>query len=264
MFDESAEVAWSHRYGALAPYGAEAIAGFLRHRCIRSYSDRPIPEELVSQLVACAQSAATSSSLQLWSIISIQDPEAREAVALAAGDQDQIREAPWYFAFLADIHRIRGVAKRVGESDDPLDYIEYEIMAIVDATLAAERFVGAAESLGMGICYIGGMRNNPYRIKELLRLPEGTFCPFGLCLGWPAETSDAEIKPRLAQEAVWFREQYQEADPSEYDLRMTAFYESQKMKSDVTWSMRSGRRLAKLTGREVLRAFLDEQGFGRR
>ena len=77
----------------------------------------------------------------------------------------------------------------------------------------------------------------------------------------------AEIKPRLAQESVWFREQYEESPSvAEYDERMRGFYESQKMKGDVTWSQRSGRRVGSgyLTGREVLKEWLHKQGFLRR
>jgi hypothetical protein len=140
-------------------------------------------------------------------------------------------------------------------------------MAIVDVALAAERMVCAAESLGLGICYIGGLRNDAQGVKDLLNLPEGVFGVFGLCVGWPVEPNTAEIKPRLAQDAVWFRERYS-ADPSvaEYDERMKGFYVSQKMKAEATWSMRSGRRVGttQLTGRESLHGWLQSQGFLRR
>lgn len=215
-------------------------------------------------LMGAAQSAATSSTLQLWSVISIQDRALREAITEVADNQHQVGEAPWFFAWVADLHRIEEIAKGAGEGADFVDFTEYEIMAAIDVSLAAERFVCAAESMGLGICYIGAMRNDPYRVRELLGLPPRTFCPFGLCLGWPREDSTAEIKPRLATETVWHRERYTETSVDEFDARMRAFYESQRMKGDVTWSMRSARRLSKLTGREVLRPFLDEQGFGRR
>ena len=139
-------------------------------------------------------------------------------------------------------------------------------MALVDASLAAERMVCAAESIGLGICYIGALRNDPQGVADLLQLPEGTFGVFGLCLGWPAEGCTAAIKPRLSPSDVWFRETYGTADTAEYDARMRAFYEEQGMKGDVTWSMRSGRRVDDhhLTGREVLKEWLLARGFGRR
>jgi hypothetical protein len=127
--------------------------------------------------------------------------------------------------------------------------------------------VCAAEAMGIGICYIGALRNDPYGVASLLDLPEGVFGLFGLCLGYPAEDASAEIKPRLPQNAVWFREGYdRDASIGDYDERMKAFYESQGMKGDVSWSMRSGRRVDEhhLTGREVLKEFLEGRGFLRR
>jgi hypothetical protein len=188
-------------------------------------------------------------------------------VSKLCGDQKHITDCGLFFAFLADVHRMRSAAQSAGELADGLDYTEFYTMAVIDASLAAERMVCAAESLGLGICYIGGLRNDPQGVQDLLGLPAGTFGVFGLCIGWPSEPMTAEIKPRLAQDAVWFKEQYsQNPNVAEYDERMKEFYDSQKMKVDVTWSQRSGRRVGtkQLTGREVLLSWLQKQGFLRR
>jgi len=222
---------------------------------------------MIEGLIGCAQSAASSSNLQLWSVVSVQDRERREKVAELCGDQEHVRSCAYFLAFLADIHRVRVAAQLAGETADGLDYTEFLAMSIIDAALAAERLVCAAESLGLGICYIGGLRNDPQGVKALLGLPEGVFGTFGLCLGWPLEPLTAEIKPRLAQSAVWFKESYRdEPDFAEYDERMREFYASQNMSPNATWSMRSGRRVgaSKLTGREVLHEWLQSQGFMRR
>jgi nitroreductase len=266
MFDESSSQAWKLRYGS-EPGELPSLDRFLSHRSVRHFSGQPIPESTIEGLVAAAQSAATSSNLQLWSVISVQDRDRRELLADLCGNQDQVRTCSWFFAFLADTHRIEVAAQAAGELADGLDYTEFYTMAVIDAALAAERMVCAAESLGLGICYIGGLRNNPQAIKEVLGLPQGTFGVFGLCIGWPQEPVTAEIKPRLAQESVWFREQYRE-EPSvaDYDARMSEFYASQNMRTDATWSKRSGRRVGtkQLTGREVLKDWLQSQGFLKR
>ncbi|MBS1704386.1 MAG: NADPH-dependent oxidoreductase [Armatimonadetes bacterium] len=267
MFEESFLQAWELRYGAQPSAEYPELARFLNHRSVRTYSPKPIPESLVAALIGCAQSAATSSNLQLWSVVSVQDPERREKIAELAGDQDQIRNATWFLAFIADHHRIREAAGLVGEDAAGLDYTEFELMACIDAALAAERLVCAAESLGIGICYIGALRNNPDAISGLLGLPEGTFGVFGLCLGYPAEDANAPIKPRFGQSEVWFREIYpSDLSFEDHDRRASAFYDSQKMKGDVNWSMRSGRRVDgnHMTGREVLKEWLAKKGFGRR
>ncbi|HZH97608.1 MAG TPA: nitroreductase family protein [Fimbriimonadaceae bacterium] len=267
MFEESFSEAWRLRYGAAPPIDTPAIDRLLLHRSVRKFSERQIEEDTVRGLVAAAQSAATSSNLQLYSIISVQDPERREAMAKLCADYQQVRTAPWFFAFLADHHRLKRAAAEVGEQALGMDYMEFLVMALIDVALAAERMSCAAESLGLGICYIGAMRNDVKGVQELLKLPRGVFGVFGLCIGWPAEGAGAEIKPRLSQDSIWFREQYPERiDVSDYDDRMREFYLSQGMKGEVTWTMRSGKRVDEhhLSGREVLLDWLREQGFGLR
>jgi len=263
MFDETPAEAWTKRYGTEPP-ALPDLGRFLSHRSVRKYKPEPISQEILQGLVAAAQSAATSSNLQLWSIVSVQDPARREEMAKLCDDQSQIRDAGVFFAFLADHYRLKRAAEAVGEGGAGLSYTEFFTMAVIDAALAAERMVCAAESLGLGICYIGALRNDAQGVKEFLNLPDGTFGVFGLCIGWPAEPLRAEIKPRLRQEQIWFQETYsREVDVSEYDARMRGFYEEMRMKGDVTWSMRSGRRvdLHHMTGRETLLEWLRGQGF---
>lgn len=265
MFDEPTAEAWRLRYGGEAD-ALPDLGRFLNHRSVRDYSGEEVSEDLVRGLVASAQSAATSSNLQLWSVVSVQDSERRRRIAELCADQKQVHEAAWFFAFVADHHRLREAARAVGEQAEGLDTMEMLLTVCIDAALAAERMVCAAEALGLGTCYIGALRNKPWEVAELLGLPEGAVGLFGLCLGWPAEDSGASIKPRLGQESVWFREVYGAADVGEYDVRMRSFYEEQGMKGEVTWSMRSGRRVgdAGLSGRLVWKGFLEERGFGRR
>jgi nitroreductase len=267
VFDETLDQAWNLRYGHDAPSGAPDIASFLRHRSVRKYKEEDIPLATVQALVGAAQSAATSSNLQLWSIISVRDRQRRERLATMCADYEQVRTCPWFFAFLADHYRLRRAAEAVGEDAAGLDYVEFYTMAVIDAALAAERMVCAAESIGLGICYIGALRNDVRGVQEVLDLPPGVFGVFGLCTGWPAEPLTAEIKPRLSQPSIWFEEHYQrDVSVADYDERMKAFYEAQHMKGEVTWSMRSARRVdgAHMTGRDVLKPWLESRGFNLR
>ena len=263
MFDESPVEAWHLRFGAEPPVFPD-LGKFLNHRSVRNYKPDPIPEGTLAGLIGAAQSAATSSNLQLWSIVSVMDPDTREQLTAMCENYRQIKDCAVFLAFLADHYRLRRAAEAVGEKAEGLGHAEFYTMATVDAALAAERLVCAAESLGIGICYIGALRNDPVGVKRVLGLPHGTFGLFGLCLGWPEEPLAAQIKPRLPQSSIWFREKYdQEVGLGDYDERMRAFYESQRMKGDVNWSMRSGRRvdLHHMTGRETQLEFLREQGF---
>lgn len=268
-FRELAEEAWTRRYGEHPLPELPDLGVFLNHRSVRKFRPEPIPEPIRKGLIAVAQSAATSSNLHMWSVIEVDDPERRERIAQLSADQSQIRSAGWFLTFIADHHRLRQAGEAVGEPCLGLDYAEYLIMAVVDAALAAERMVAAAEHLGIGSCYIGALRNDPAGVQEVLQLPEGTFGVFGLCLGYPAEPMTAAIKPRLLPSAIRHREVYNcdvQAEVAEYDDRMRTFYEAQRMKGDVTWSSRSGRRVDEhhLGGREVLLEYLRKQGFMRR
>jgi nitroreductase len=264
MFSESFAEAWRARYGCEPGFDLPKIAPFLRHRSVREFAAEPIDEPTLSALIAAAQSASTSSNLQLWSVVSVDEPRGREAFAELAGNQRQIVQAARFLVFCADHHRLRSAGERVGERCEGLEYAEFGLMAFLDAALAAERLVCAAEALGMGICYIGAVRNDLPKASELLGLPSGVAPLFGLCLGWPAEECAAEIKPRLDQRVVWHRERYEpDVDVGPYDERMRSFYISQGMKGDVTWSMRSARRVdgRHMTGREILKAFFERLGF---
>jgi nitroreductase len=268
MFSENFQDCWRRRYGFAPDFDFPSFTPLLRHRSVRSFSPKPVSEDLFRALLSAAQSASTSSNLQLWSVITVQGSERREAIAKMCANYDHVRQAPWFMAFLVDHNRLRAAARSVGENARGLDYAEFLVMALVDVAIAAERFACAAETEGLGVCYIGALRNDVRGVSRLLKLPKGVFGAFGMCLGYPADGIDAQIKPRLGQEQVWFREEYPKADidVSEYDERMKAFYESEKMKGEVTWSMRSGRRVdgEHMSGREILKAFLEESGFNLR
>jgi Nitroreductase family len=105
------------RYGHLHPAASGAhdrtatharaavLPHLLEHRSVRQYSAEPLPEGTVERLVAAAQSAASSSNLQLWSVISVEDAELRRLLSEAAGKQAHIRECPTFLVWIADLHR---------------------------------------------------------------------------------------------------------------------------------------------------------------
>ncbi|RYG37186.1 NADPH-dependent oxidoreductase [bacterium] len=262
--NESFAEAWQDRYGKAPGFEIPELTSFLRHRSIRKYTGEPIPEPLERTLYAAAQSAATSSNLQLYSIVRVQSPERRDRMAELTNNRPHVQECALFLAFVADLNRLQTAVTENGASGEGVSSTEFYTMACVDAALAAERLVSAAETAGLGICYIGGLRDDPEGVKEFLRLPPLTFGLFGLCLGWPHPDAGAEIKPRLAQSSVVFDETYPDSlDLSEYDGRMEGFYESQAMKGEYSWTSRSARRAgAKALGsRAGQKEFLEKQGF---
>jgi nitroreductase len=200
-------------------------------------------------------------------LISVQDPDRRAEVAHLCGDQKQVVGAAWFFAFVADLWRLEESSAKAGDRPNGVDAIEMYTVAAIDAALAAERMVVAAEACGLGTCYIGGLRNHQPEVSRLLNLPRRTAPLFGLCLGVPAPEARSDIKPRLAAHAIWFRESYDpDPDVAEYEGRMREFYAAQGMNPDVGWAKRNGRRASDegMSGRERMREFLDDQGLATR
>lgn len=241
------------------------LAAFLSHRSVRTYTPEALDRETRSALIATAQSASTSSNLHLWSVVDVADPDLRAKVNEHCSQQAQVVSAPWFLVFCADHHRLRSLAKERGESADALAYMDYFLMGVVDASLAAERLAVAAETLGYGVCYIGAIRNNPEAVAQLLHLPQHCFPVFGLCVGRPDPDHPTSVKPRPSQETMWFENRYPDAaEWGNYDERMAEFYASQGQNPDVSWTDRSLRRLEPryMSGRDGNLPWLQNRDLG--
>ena len=238
----------------------------LTHRSIRRYSKQKLPDGLVELLVAAAQSAPTSSNLQAFSIVAVEDPERKARLAKLAANQRHIVEAPLLLMFVADLARLRSVSAGVGEAGEGLDYTETFLVAVADAAFAAQNVFVALESIGLGACYIGAMRNHPREVAAELGLPPGAFVVFGLTIGYPDPAVETGVKPRLPQSVVLHRERYAPPAPEAirgYDEVLREFRLDQLM-SDIAWSRQAAGRVRSaqtLMGRHALRDTLQSMGF---
>ncbi len=243
----------------------------LKHRSVRSYQDKALAPDTLELLVAAAQSASTSSNLQSWSVVAVEDPERKNRLARLAGNQDHIRACPLFLVWLVDLARLDALGERRGLARDSLDYLELLMVGIIDATLAAQNAALAAESLGLGIVYIGGMRNQPEAVAAELGLPPRTFAVFGMCVGHPNPERITSVKPRLPQQAVLHREQYQAhqvtTSADNYIAIMSSFYQRHGIKTNGDWDQHSLHRVRgpdAMTGRERLAEALRKLGFAMR
>ena len=241
----------------------------LAHRSVRRYTAQPLPPGTLETLVAAAQSAPTTSNLQAFSIVAVQDPDRKRRLAALAGNQRHVAEAPLLLVFIADLARLRQVSHAVGLQGAGLDYTESLIVAVTDAAFAAQNAFVALESLGLGACYIGAMRNHPTEVAAELGLPSGTFAVFGLTIGYPDPAVTTGVKPRLAQSVVLHHEHYRPAPDTAidaYDAASREFREGQAM-SDTAWSQQAASRIRgpeSLMGRHTLRETLQALGFAQK
>lgn len=265
------DIALAGRYGRdsiphVGPWNP-TIQTLLAHKSVRSYKPDPVPENTFETLVAAAQSAATSSNLQTWSVIAVRDATRKAALAKLANNQKHIEQCPLFLVWLADLSRANRIGEAEGVTFETLSYQETFIVAAIDAALAAQNAVIAAESLGLSTVYIGAMRNNPVEVARVLGTPPGCVAVFGLCVGYKNDDAKAEVKPRLPQAAVAFNEQYLIGDENglraEYDRQIEDFSQRNEMKQD-NWTKRVIGRMEKISamsGRDKLVAALNALGF---
>jgi nitroreductase len=259
------------RYGddaipAVGPWNA-TLDLLLAHRSVRSYLPKPLPDGTLETIVAAAQSAATSSNLQTWSVVAVTDPDARRKLAAVAANQRHVMECPLFLVWLADISRNQRLGDAAGVTMAVMPYLETFFVAGVDAALAAQNAVVAAESLGLSTVYIGALRNDPEAVAAILGLPPGTAGVFGLCVGYANPTEMVDVKPRLPQAAVLHRERYDDSAESSlvaaYNETMTVFSERNEL-ARTTWTDRVFGRMTKIAhlyGRDRLRQALNALGF---
>lgn len=252
------------------PAWNETLDTLIGHRSVRAYLPDALPQGFVELLVAAAQSAASSSNLQPWSVVAVEDPAKKAALAALAGDHKHIVQAPLFLLWLVDLQRLESIGRDRGTPTDGLAFLETFLLGAVDTTIAAQSAVVAAESLGLGTVYTGGIRNKPAEVAAVLNLPANVFALFGLVVGYPDPAAPASVKPRLPQEAVLFRETYGQSDISSgvtaYDSRLRAFQQEQGM-IERDWSEQATQRVRgveSLSGRHVLRDVLHSLGFGLR
>lgn len=260
------------RYGEEAPAltlpDLPALDAMLNHRSVRHFLRDALPVHTIETLVAAAQSAPTSSNLQTWSVIAVESQERRDALAQLVGPQRHLGVAPLVLVFLADLSRIERLGQVQGRHPVGLNYLDTFLMGVIDAALAAQNAVVAAEAMGLGTVYVGGMRNQPEKVAEVLGTPKNVFPVFGLVVGHPDPARPAQIKPRLPQSAVLHREQYQVpanqgAEIGGYNAALRAFMRDNGMK-EVDWSAQVVERLGSpeaLTGRHRLYEALRGAGF---
>jgi FMN reductase (NADPH) len=245
----------------------KVIETILAHKSIRKFINIPLSEETITTLVECAQAASTSSYQQVCTIIGVEDQEKKLKLAELAGNQSYVADNGYFFVFCMDYNRHTIAANMMDKNiNDTIQSTEAFIVGTVDASLAAQNMAIAAESLGLGIVYIGGIRNNLKEVSELLDCPEYVLPLFGMAIGYP----DAEPgkKPRLPLPAVFHKNGYKkkeetenflkryEKETSEYYTKRTGGKRTEGWVTQITASMASPKRT-------YMKEFVREKGLNK-
>ncbi|MCM2676709.1 oxygen-insensitive NADPH nitroreductase [Alkalicoccobacillus plakortidis] len=240
----------------------ELIQTMSAHRSIRKFTDQDISDEQISLITDAARWAPSSHHVQAYSIIVIRNNEKKETLSSLTGGQRWVEECPVFLVICADYHRIEEASKRHNQSLE-IGGAEQLLVGAVDAALVAQNLLLAAESMGLGGVMIGGIRNQPEEVTNLLDLPPSTFPVMGLCLGYPNQ--DIAQKPRLPKDASVFYESYQRTSIpkslDEYNETMLTYYGTRQTNAkQQTWSEQMASYMGK-PNRPHINEFLRKQGF---
>jgi nitroreductase len=197
----------------------------LNRRTIRKYTSQDVDDVLLGQILEMGCRTSTTGNMQLYSIIITRDQKRKKMLLPLHFGQKMITEAPVVLTFCADFNRFNkwcSVRNATPGYDNFLSFMT----AAIDALLVAQTVCIAAESKGMGICYLGTTTYMAKGIIEVLDLPKGVIPVTTVTLGWPGEKTDDP--GRLPYEAVIHRETY-----SDYDLvEIDRFYREKEERSD--------------------------------
>ena len=198
----------------------------MKRKSVRAYEDREISAEGRAEILKATLRAPTAGNLMLYSILDVTDQKIKECLAITCDNQPFIARAPMVWIFLADYQRwhdyfivsgveelckLKGTSMQKPEEGDLF-------LACSDALIAAQNAVTAAESLGLGSCYIGDIMEQYETHKELLHLPQYVF-PIGMVVfGYPTQQQkERDYTSRFDEKFIVFENQYHRLDGREFD-----------------------------------------------
>ena len=193
----------------------EIMESLYQRKSMRVYEDREIPAEMKNLILKAASQAPTAGCQQLYTILDITDQKLKEALSESCDHQPFIAKAPMVLVFCADCKKWYDAYLEAGcEPRKP--GVGDLMLAVTDTAIAAQNAVVAAESLGLGSCYIGDIMEKCEEQRRLLCLPDYVFPAAMLVFGWPTEQQKQRPKPeRCEQKHIVHENTYRDMDGEE-------------------------------------------------
>jgi nitroreductase len=190
------------------------INTILSHKSIRKFRNNDIPDELLQNILFAGTRASTTGNMQAYSIIVTSDKEQKNKLWQAHFKQNMVLEAPLHLTFCADFNRFSEWCK-IRKAEPGYDNFLSFFTAAIDALLVSQNIALAAESLGLGICYLGTATYNAHLLIEILELPKLVVPVASIVLGYPAENPG--LTDRLPLEGVVHTEKYKNYGSADID-----------------------------------------------
>ncbi len=202
------------------------IQTILSRKSVRAYENKPIEEDVKSVIIHAALRAPTAGNMMLYSIIEVSDQNKKKSLAKTCDNQPFIAKAPLVLLFLADYQRWydyfvkSGVKEACNAKHMQIRKPEEGdlMIACCDALIAAQTAVIAAESLGIGSCYIGDIIEKWEINRDLFKLPPYTFPICLLCFGYPTKGQTRRKQTsRFDERFIVFENSYKTLTSRDYD-----------------------------------------------
>lgn len=213
---------------------SETIQLMKSHTSVRRFKEQEIPQEDLNTILSAGQMASSWKNFQSYSVIVVRSQEKKEALYELV-PQEAIRQSAAFLLFVGDLNHAEKGACLHTDTFQPQG-VEGLLITSVDAALAGQNTLLAAESLGYGGVIIGLVRYKSVELSELFKLPDYTYPVFGIALGVPNQQHD--VKPRLPLENVVFEEEYQEQTTEAIEAYDRVQTEYAGARATTTWSQR--------------------------
>ncbi len=173
----------------------EVIKSLFSRKSVRAFLEKDVSEEIKNLLIDSAIQAPSAGNQIMYSIIDVTSKELKEKLVKTCDNQPFIAKAPIVFIFVADQKRWHDSYKLAGETPREMGTGDL-FLAITDTAIAAQNMVVAAESLGLGSCYIGDILENCEEHREILNLPKTCVPVCMLVIGYPTQVQEQRKKPQ--------------------------------------------------------------------
>ena len=221
------------------------LESLFKHRSIRKYKNQPLEDEKLGLIVKAAQAAPSWCNGEQVSIVVVKDQALKDKIKEICWGQTHVGSCAAFLVFCADFYRVSLAFEKAGKTKE--DFEKY--MSNIDTLIIGSHDVGiclqnatvAAESMGLGTCHIGAIRNKPLEMTKLLNLPKYVIPLVGLTVGYPDD--DPGLKPRIPPKGVCFENKYStenaKAGVDEYDIIFKKYLAERETNSrDMNWSER--------------------------
>lgn len=221
-----------------------ALKVLLEHRSYRDYTDQPLSDDDLDNIIAAAQRAPSSVHAQVTSLIVVRDPAKRARIAEIAGNQAWIAKAPVFICLVADFAKTNAAIAYAGDKQVIHESLEGFAAGAIDAGIVLATITTAARALGLGALMIGGIRNDPQAMIDLLELPPLSFPFVGCCIGHFA--SEPPLKPRLPVSTFRHDEKWHgvpdAATMDAYNAELMGYWKSIGRTDGLPWTVATANR----------------------